>query len=50
MIAPYRCTITGVPYLSSGRNRANVDSDTRTHPALTFRPIDDGSLVPWIAS
>ena len=21
-----------------------------THPALTLRPIDDGSLVPWIAS
>src|SRR5687767_7947599 len=42
--------MTGVPYRSSGISRSSVASDTRTQPALALRPIDDGLLVPWIAS
>ena len=41
---------TGVPSFSSGSSRWRVRSLTRMHPALAERPIEDGSLVPWIAS
>ena len=42
--------MTGVPYTSNGISRSSVDSETRTHPALTLCPIDEGLFVPWIAS
>src|SRR5207245_360639 len=41
---------TGVPSWSSGSKCASDHSDTRTQPAETLRPIEDGSFVPWIAS
>ncbi len=49
-LAGYAWMITGVPYSSSGSSRSRVVSETRTHPALTLRPIDEGLFVPWIAS
>ena len=40
----------GVPSRSRGSSRSRPRSLTRRHPALAEVPIEEASLVPWIAS
>jgi hypothetical protein len=42
--------ITGVPATASGKTCLRIAFGRRTQPFDTFRPIDQGSFVPWIAT
>jgi len=41
---------TGVPSRSCDFSTDNAPADTRRQPADAAVPMEDGALVPWIAS
>src|SRR6185437_416749 len=42
--------ITGVPATASGKTFSRIAFGSLMQPFETFRPIDQGSSVPWIAT